>query len=82
MEGRTLVKAISNAVNLTKHTSLYDGGLIAGADRQHFEHSAGGPQGSFLVGVGPHDVDQSLRPTTGQDYQLEGKEQSGGVRCH
>ena len=56
----------------TKPTGFHNGGLIAGADRQHFEHSACGPQ-QLLVSVGPHDVDQSLRPTTGQDYQLEGK---------
>lgn len=52
------------------HTSFYNGRLVAGANREHLEHSACGPQ-QLLIGEGPHDVDQSLGASTGQDDQLE-----------
>lgn len=51
------------------HTSLDDGGFVAGADGQHFENTACGPE-QFLVCVCSHDVNQSLRSTTSQDDQL------------
>jgi hypothetical protein len=51
------------------HTGFYDGRLVAGADRQHLEHSAGGPQ-QLLIGEGPHDIHQGLGATAGQDDQL------------
>lgn len=54
------------------HTSLYDGRLVAWANREHLEHSACGPQ-QFLICEGPHDVDQGLGTTAGQNDQLKTK---------
>lgn len=51
-------------------TSLNDGRFVTGANWQHFEHSTGGPQ-QFLICVGPHDVDQSLWASAGQNYKLK-----------
>lgn len=51
-------------------TSLYDGRLVAWANREHLEHSACGPQ-QFLICEGPHDVDQGLGTTAGQNDQLK-----------
>lgn len=51
-------------------TSFHDGRLVAGADRQHLQHSACGPQ-KLLISVGPHYVYQGLGSTTGQNDQLE-----------
>lgn len=50
----------------SEHTSFYNGGLVTGADRQNFENTTCGPQ-ELLVGVSPHDVDQCLGATTGQN---------------
>ncbi len=55
-------------------TSLNDGRFVTGANWQHFEHSTGGPQ-QFLIRVGPHDVDQSLWASAGQNDKLK-KQQS------
>lgn len=60
------------------HTSFYNGRLVAGADGQHFEHTACGPQ-QLLIGVSPHDVNQCLRATAGQDYQLHQETTHNGV---
>ncbi len=54
-------------------TSFYDGRLVAWANREHFEHSACGPQ-QFLICEGPHDVDQGLGTATGQNDQLKQKQ--------
>ncbi len=51
-------------------TSLNDGRFVTGANWQHFEHSTGGPQ-QFLICVGPHDVDQSLWASAGQNDKLK-----------
>ena len=53
-------------------TSIHDGRFVAGADREHFEHAAGGPQ-ELLIAVVPHDVDQALRTTVSQDDQLRAR---------
>ncbi len=37
------------------HTSLYNGGFVAGAHREDFEHTACGPQ-QLLIVVVSHDV--------------------------
>lgn len=57
-------------------TSLHDGRLIARANREHFEHSAGGPE-QLLVREGPHDVHQGLRATAGQNDELQRGADSG-----
>ena len=50
-------------------TGLHNGGLVAGTDGEHLEHSAGGPQ-QLLVVVVPHDEDQPLWAPIGQDDKL------------
>lgn len=51
-------------------TSLNNCRFVTGANWKNFEYSTGGPQ-QFLVGVGPHDVDQSLWASTGQNDKLK-----------
>lgn len=63
---------ISEPLNETKRTSFYNGRLVTGADWQNFENAACGPQ-QFFIGVSPHDVDQRLGASAGQDYQLHKK---------
>lgn len=41
--------------NTVLHTSLYNGGFVAGANREDFEHTACGPQ-QLLIAVVSHDV--------------------------
>lgn len=53
-----------------KLTGFDDCRFVAGANREDLEHSACGPQ-QFLVSEGPHDVDQGLGTTTGQNNQLQ-----------
>lgn len=51
------------------HTSLNNGRFVAGAHREHFEHTACGPQ-QLLVAVVSHDVNKTLRTSIGKDDQL------------
>lgn len=60
----------------TKHTRFYNGRLVTGADRQNFKNTACGPQ-QLLIGVSPHDVDQCLGATAGQDDQLHKRTHKG-----
>jgi len=54
-------------------TCFDDCRLVARAHRQHFEHTARGPQ-QLLVIVHSHNANQLLGPVTGQDDQLEWQE--------
>lgn len=51
-------------------TGLDDSWLVAGADRQNFEHACRGPQ-QLLVRVRAHDAHQQARSTARQDDQLK-----------
>lgn len=59
-----------------QHTSFYNGRFVTGADRQNFENTTRGPQ-ELLVGVSPHDVDQCLGATAGQNDQLTARVKTG-----
>ena len=44
-----------NAEQPSTLTSFYNSWLVTGADRQHLQHSACGPQ-ELLISVGPHYI--------------------------
>lgn len=55
------------------HTSLYNGGFVAGAHREDFEHTACGPQ-QLLVVVVSHDMNETFGAPVGKDDQLLNKD--------
>ena len=73
-----MARSLAELTKGTRPTSLHDGRFVAGAHRQHLEHTAGCPQ-QFLIAVGSHDVDKSLRTSVSKDDELCGG-QRGCVR--